>query len=107
MPLAVAHRLSIPGVAETRNDMVPSQRQPPLLRDIGEGGYQRRASLPKRRSESTAARPRRFTVRTSVLSSNLLSREIINETVGGYSFADAPYGVDLEQHETQAPGCNC
>jgi hypothetical protein len=24
-----------------------------------------------------------------------------------YSFADTPYGVDLEPHETQAPGCNC
>ena len=164
-------RLRIPcfyasGLSETRNDMVPSERQPALLRDVGEGGYQRRAGVPERRGQGAAAGARGFAVSSVLLLlsfyralcfavafvSGFLFSSLPPSLFGflpsprllfpsplfshssfpspshffhplptlppstwltdvrpsyTHSFADTPYGVDLEPHETQAPGCNC
>jgi GTPase SAR1 family protein len=43
------------GNTETRNDLVPGERQHPLFRDFRKGGHQRRASVPNGRQERVAA----------------------------------------------------
>lgn len=43
------------GLSEACNDMVPVEGQHSLLRDISQGGHQRRASLPDNRQERPAA----------------------------------------------------
>ena len=54
--LSIQQSPGYPGHPEARHDLVPVQGQHPILRDLSEGGYQRRAGLPDSGEERSSAR---------------------------------------------------
>jgi len=62
-PLHFQSLCAYPGLSEASHDLVPIQGKHPLLRDLGEGGHQRRAGFPDDRQERVAAGGRGGAVR--------------------------------------------